>query len=87
MQSDYSMLVACFAIWTGLGLLLLRKRKWQITFRTALVLITGYAVLAGLASPRGNAWLRSVLEYERAAPLLLIASVVMAIFILRVSES
>jgi hypothetical protein len=56
-QIDVKLLAVLFLIWTGLWAWLLFKRGPKLSLGKLMIIVSGYAVLAGLAGPTGQWWL------------------------------
>jgi len=55
---NYRLAVATFIIWGGLCAWLLSRRAWKVTMRQLFVMVGSFAVIAALAAPTGQAFLR-----------------------------
>jgi hypothetical protein len=88
LPGESSPLIACFVVWSGLAIFLLRKRNWKITLRTSFMLMTGFAVLAALSMPAGQSWLHhNINDHQWFGWALIVGATVAAVGILWISES
>jgi len=71
-EIDVRLLIVLFVLWTALWVWLRFKRPAKLSLAKLMIIVTGYAVLAGLAGPTGQWWLIHLQQH----PLLLVALVI-----------
>ena len=71
-EIDVKLLAVLFLLWTALWAWLLYKRRPKLSLAKLMIIVSGYAVLAGLAGPTGQWWMIHLQQH----PLLLVVLVV-----------
>ena len=56
---NYGVVVATFLMWGGLCAWLVWRRSSKLTLRQLFVILTGFAVIAAIAAPGGQEFLRT----------------------------
>lgn len=75
MTQNVLVVTVVFLLWAGLWVWILRKRSSRLTLRKLLVIVTGFAVIAWLATPAGQLWLTERAELH---PIWLLCGIVAA---------
>ena len=56
-EIDVKLLAVLFTLWTALWAWLIYKRRPKVGLGKLMIIVSGYAVLAGLAGPTGQWWM------------------------------
>jgi hypothetical protein len=56
-EIDIRLLAVLFLLWTALWAWLIYKRRPKLSLAKLMIIVSGYAVLAGLAGPTGQWWM------------------------------
>lgn len=72
-EIDIRLLAVLFVLWTALWAWLLYKRRPKLSLAKLMIIVTGYALLAGLAGPTGQWWMIHLQQHPLLLAVLVVA--------------